>query len=179
MQSLHEQGFALLMAVLVLPNCVPIPIPPGMSTVFSIPLLFLSAQMLMGRDAPWLPAWLADKQISATFLRRVFTKVGPKLLWLERRMRPSMPFFVTRRGERLIGFVWLLFSISIAIPLPMTNFLPGVGIFVSALALLGRDGRIILAGFAIGAVGVAVTLGLLVLGVKAMNRILFGGAPPL
>ena len=29
---LRERGFGMLMMVLVLPNCVPIPIPPGMST---------------------------------------------------------------------------------------------------------------------------------------------------
>jgi hypothetical protein len=157
MLKLHERGFALLLMVLVLPNCVPIPVPPGTSTVFSIPLLFLTCQMLLNYDHPWLPIWLANKGLKRSFLQALVAKIGPRMKRVEKLLKARIPFFETRNGELLIGFMWLLFAISIAIPLPMTNFLPGVGILVSALGMLSRDGYMIIAGFAIGVVGLIVT----------------------
>ena len=74
MHALNERGFGLLMLILVLPNCVPIPIPPGGSTIFSIPLLFLAIQMLIGRDSPWLPNWLSNRKIERKTLAAAFQK---------------------------------------------------------------------------------------------------------
>ena len=151
---LRERGFGMLMMVLVLPNCVPIPIPPGMSTIFSLPLLFLTAQMLLGRTEPWMPQKLASKPIKMHYLRSVLARIMPPLNYIQRYTKPRLSFTSSKVGERLVGCFWFLFSVSIAIPLPMTNFLPGVGILISAIGLIGRDGYIVFAGLAVGMVGI-------------------------
>lgn len=171
-RALHEKGFGLLLMVLVLPNCVPIPIPPGMSTIFSLPLLFFTVQMAFGRAVPWLPKWLRQKTISQSFLLRIIAVVKPKLQKIERVLRPRLMFANTKAGERFVGVMWLMFSISIAVPLPMTNFLPGVGILVSALGMIGRDGYVVLAGFAIGCAGLVLTTLILLLGSSAVMAII-------
>ncbi len=38
--ALHERGFGILMAIAALPICLPVPVPPGYTTLFSIPFLF-------------------------------------------------------------------------------------------------------------------------------------------
>ncbi|MGE0754836.1 MAG: exopolysaccharide biosynthesis protein [Alphaproteobacteria bacterium] len=171
-RTMHERGFALLMMILVLPNCVPIPIPPGMSTVFSIPLLFLAIQMLWGSKGLWLPENLKQKRISKSILAKAVGIATPRLHKIERIMKPRLHALASPSSEQLVGFMWLLFSISIAVPLPMTNFLPGVGILISALGLLGRDGLIMLLGFVIGLMGCGLTTAILVLGVGAVRAIL-------
>lgn len=59
--ALHERGFGILMAIAALPICLPIPVPPGYTTFFSIPLFIFSVQMILGMPAPWLPAWIEKK----------------------------------------------------------------------------------------------------------------------
>lgn len=172
MVALHERGFGLLMMVFVLPNCVPVPIPPPLPTVFSIPLLFLSIQMLIGRETPWLPKWLENKRIKRVTLAKMVELIAPKLRKVERILRPRFSFASSRKGERAIAAFWVLFSLSIAVPLPMTNFVPGVGILVMSLGLLSRDGLVIGAGICVGLGGVAITTGVILLGHKAVMAIL-------
>src|SRR5690606_668073 len=111
---------------------IPIPIPPGGSTVFSIPLLFLTLQMVWGRRTPWLPEWLKQKHISQSFMLKLLGIISPHLAKIERILRPRLTFAESRFGEKLTGAFWLLFSVSIAVPLPMTNFIPGIGILISS-----------------------------------------------
>ena len=54
--ALHERGFGILMAIAAFPICIPLPVPPGYTTIFSIPLFIFSIQMVLGMQAPWLPA---------------------------------------------------------------------------------------------------------------------------
>lgn len=172
-KSLHEKGFGLIMMILVLPNCIPIPIPPGGSTVFSVPLLFLTIQMVMGRSAPWLPRWLRKKYISQSFMLKLLGIISPYLGKIERLLKPRISFTATRLGERIVGIFWLIFAISIAVPLPMTNFLPGIGILISSLGLIGRDGYVVLFGFIVGTIGTLLTTFILVAGGDAILH-LFG-----
>lgn len=172
MRVLQERGFGLLMLVLVLPNCVPIPIPPGFSTILSVPLLFLALQMLVGKEVPWLPEWLKRKTIKRATLALMVAKIAPRLKVVERLLRPRFTFFESNLGERLIGFFWLIFALSIAVPLPMTNFVPGVGIMLMSLGLLSRDGLVILIGIVVGVLGCIFTISMLILGVKAIQALL-------
>lgn len=161
---LRERGFGILMLLIVLPNCVPIPVPPGTSTVFSLPLLFLSLQMVLGRPEPWMPKKLAEKQVSVRHLRRVVEVVIPRLRRIQKYVKPRFEFASSKTGERILGVLWVLFSLCIAIPFPMTNFLPGVGILVSAFGLVNRDGYLMLGGIAIGFLGILFTSALFLWG---------------
>lgn len=160
---LRERGFGLLMLFLVLPNCVPIPVPPGTSTVFSLPLLFFTMQMLFGRKEPWLPRRLMEKQVKTYYLEKLAVVILPRLRKMQRFVRPRFAFASSKIGERLLGLFWLSFVASIAMPFPMTNFLPGIGILVSAFGLINRDGYVMLVGIGIGSFGLWITGSLLLL----------------
>lgn len=58
---LHERGFGVLLVIAAIPICLPIPAPPGFTTVFSLPLIIFSLQMICGMRSPWLPRWLTGK----------------------------------------------------------------------------------------------------------------------
>lgn len=164
LHSLHERGFAFLMMIFVLPNCVPVPIPPGMSTIFSIPILFLAVQMAWGRDAPWLPSWLANKTIKRTTLAKIIEVILPRLRKVERILKRRHFYAEPATLEKVVGVICIIYGLSIAVPFPMTNFLPGVGIFLMSLGLLSRDGLVMLLGVVIGLIGVAFTTSLVLLG---------------
>lgn len=172
LQALQERGFGLLMVVFVLPNCVPIPVPPGVSTIFSIPLVFLSLQMLVGRPSPWLPRWLRKKTIKRITLAALVSKLSPRLKIVEKLLKPRFTFTHTKLGERIVGLFWLIFAVSIAVPLPMTNFVPGIGILIMSLGLLSKDGITVMIGIVIGLLGVAFTTAMLLFGAKVVKAFL-------
>lgn len=53
--SLQERGFGILIIIFSLPLSVPIPVPPGYTTILSIPLILFSLQLLLGFHSPWMP----------------------------------------------------------------------------------------------------------------------------
>ncbi len=170
--ALQRRGFGVLLALAALPLCLPVPMPPGYTTLFSIPLFILSLQMLVGRRTPWLPRWLGRKEIKRTTLAKFVEKANPFLRRIERKMKPRWGWAGSPAGEKLIGLFAFIFTCSIAIPLPMTNVPPGIGILLMALGLLSRDGVMILIGKFIGILGIILTASVLILGSKAVSAIL-------
>ena len=156
--ALHERGFGILMAIAAIPICLPIPTPPGYTTLFSVPLFIFSLQIIFAMRAPWLPAWLECKRIEKSTLEKALTKADPWLKKIEKYMQPRLINIRAETWERFIGFFAFVFAISIAIPLPLTNFLPGMGILVMSLGLVNRDGMTILFGMLIGTIGIGIAM---------------------
>lgn len=171
MQVMHERGFGILLVIFVLPNCVPIPA-PGVVSLTAIPLLFLSWQMLMGRDYPWLPSWIQNKTIRRTLLAKIVEKASPVMRKIEKLLRPRVSFATSETGEKIVGAFCFLFSLCIAVPLPWTNFIPGYGVMIMALGLLSRDGITIGIGMLVGLFGTVLTLSILIFGMEAVKWLL-------
>ena len=165
--SLHEKGFNILMIFFVLPVSIPMPYIPGITTIFSIPLVMFSLQMLFGFDTPWLPQWINRRSIDRSILKFVVTKSSPVLYNIEKFLKPRFLVFSTSKASvKLMGFFTLMFAISIALPLPLTNFVPAWGILIMSLGALNRDGIVMLTGILLGMSGVILTLSILILGKK-------------
>lgn len=164
--SLHERGFGILLIIFALPVSIPIPYIPGVTTFFALPLLFLSVQMLFGKEFPWLPKWIAKRSIKRSSLAFMIMKSSPLLKKIERLLKPRIPIFSSHYGSRTIGFFSVLFAISIALPLPFTNFIPALSIVIMALGLLSQDGITICLGILMGIVGIIFTAAVLILGKK-------------
>ena len=57
---LGDRSFALLIVILGLPNCIPMP--PPIPLVCSLLLFGVAIQIALGRRAPWLPAYVRDNR---------------------------------------------------------------------------------------------------------------------
>lgn len=170
--SLHERGFGILLMIFSLPVSVPVPYIPGVTTFFALPLLFLSVQMLFGKEFPWLPKWLAKRSIKRSTLAFIITKSSPLLKRVERLLKPRILILSSNRGTQIIGFFSFIFAVSIAIPLPFTNFIPAFGIVIMSLGLLSRDGVTIFLGMVVGIVGAVFTASVMILGKKIVMGII-------
>jgi hypothetical protein len=153
-QDLGDRAFGLLLLLFALPNCIPAP--PAVGSILGLPLIFFGIQMLRGQR-PWLPGFIADRRVKRTDLMRIVDLATPRLRWLERIVRPRLPWAVSSFAERVIGLHVLLLAISIAMPVPLTNLVPAIGTAVMALGLIERDGRAVLAGAVIGTLGLILT----------------------
>ena len=173
-ERLKKQGFWLMLMVLVLPNCVPIPVPPGVSTLFSLPLFLLLGQIFLRYEYPHMPKFIGRKTVKKHMMVKVVSAVEPRLKWLDKRIKEGRyAYLLGARGDRVITFFALLFTASIAVPLPMTNFLPGIGILLMCLGRINRDGLFMLIGIGIGVYGILVTAMFLYFGQMAVAA-LFG-----
>lgn len=142
--ALGERTFGLVMLVMALPCAIPFLY--GVPQVVSVPMVFVAAQMLIGRKALWLPEKLRARAFSKADYAAMIARARPWLLRFERLARPRLTVLASRPLERLVGLVMLVASLSIAVPLPLTNTVPGIGVAILAVGLIERDGLLVLAG---------------------------------
>lgn len=144
--QLGDRGFGLMLLLFSLPNTIPLPI-PGVSTLTSLPLIFFSAQLCLGKERIWLPNWLADRQIPMSSLRPLIQKSLPWLMKLEKLVKPRLDKITTRSFERLAGGLMLILALLIALPIPLGNLPLGIAMAVLALAITERDGIVMITGW--------------------------------
>jgi hypothetical protein len=157
LEQFDSRAFGAMLLVFGLLNCLPLP--PGSSTILSLPILLLAPQIAWGSDVPWLPRKLVDHPLKRDDLRGLFRRLTPIVRRMELVTRPRLKILFGPIGERLIGVVCTLLALVLVLPIPLGNLAPGATVAVLALALLQRDGLLALLGYLMGAVSV----GLLVL----------------
>lgn len=153
LDQLHERAFGLFLLILALPCCIPFLY--GVPQIVSLPLMFVSVQILMGRRIPWLPGGLAARQVSTDGLTALNQRAGPWLRRIEAVSRPRLGYLTHAPFDRLVGAALVLFSASILVPLPGTNTVPGFAVVLVAVGLLQRDGILVLIGMFLGTVWIA------------------------
>lgn len=149
LDSLHERAFGIFLLVLSLPVCIPMLY--GIPQVVALPMLLVAAQMAWGRRSPWLPQKLSDREIKSESLADLARRAGPWLRFFERLSRPRLTFLTLQPADRVIGAFIFIFCVSILIPLPATNTVPGIAVGIASIGLLQRDGLVTLAGVILGA----------------------------
>lgn len=142
----EERTFGFLFILLALPSALPIPA-PGYSIPFGIVMFVLAMQLMVGRHRPWLPKSWKAKGFGLAQVQKVMKAGLPWLQRLEVLSRPRLTAVCTSRGGRIVlGLAIGLMAMCMMIPIPGTNTLPAIGIFVIGFGLLDDDGFISLAG---------------------------------
>ncbi len=158
-----ERTFGFLFVLLALPSALPIPA-PGYSVPFGIVMFLLAVQLIVGSEQPWLPENFRKRGFERKSVQGVIRKGLPWLKRIETVSRPRLTSVCTSRtGRVVIGLAIALMSISMMIPIPLTNTLPAMGIFVTGFGLLDDDGAISLAGLTICVMGAALSSAILYL----------------
>jgi hypothetical protein len=153
MAQLHERAFGLFLLVLALPCCIPFLY--GVPQVVALPLMFISVQLLWGREMPWLPERLGARTVSRTSLDTLSRRAEPWLRRIEAVSRPRLSGLTRAPFDRLVGVALVIFSASILVPLPGTNTVPGVAVVIVSMGLLQRDGILVVLGSALGTAWIA------------------------
>ncbi|MCJ2543602.1 exopolysaccharide biosynthesis protein [Thermostichus vulcanus] len=157
-----ERSFGLFLVVLSLPSALPLPA-PGYSTPFGLLIVLLAAQLAMGRTTPWLPEWVLQKSIQLNQFQRLVQAGIPWLQRIEKISRPRWTYLCTSRLSRgVLGTLITLMGISMIIPIPGTNTLPAIGVFVTAFGLMEEDGILCSLGSLICVAGGFLTTSILV-----------------
>jgi hypothetical protein len=169
--ALGNRSFAALLVLFALINMIPLP--PGTSAVLGLPLLIISAQMILGSKRVWLPRLLVERTIPAETFRSIISRVIPWLVRVEQLIRPRYWPFWRRRGDRVIGIIALIMAVSITLPIPLGNWLPALSTFLLGLALSERDGVLFAIAIMVGVAAIALVV--LVIGAAGMAASAFFG----
>jgi hypothetical protein len=151
--GLGRSAFGVLLLVATLPAFIPI---PGVAGALSGPLVVLiGLHLLVLLRKPWLPDFIARRGPQRSTLIR-FDRVGDRWLrWLERLVRPRLPAMIDHPVATVFtGLQLVLLGLLLALPIPLTNFLFGGLLLLYALALLERDGVLMLISWLAGIVAI-------------------------
>jgi hypothetical protein len=150
LDAFGDRAFGALMLLFAAPNMLPLP--PGLSAVLGAPLLFVTAQLMLGRPTLWMPRFICRQSIRRDFFAVLTTKLSPVLQRAERILRPRLPLLLHPVNERIVGAACLLLAIILFLPIPFGNIPPAWAIAAFALGILERDGLATLVGW-FGAIG--------------------------
>ena len=152
--GMGRRAFGMLLLVATLPAFIPIPIGGAISGPL---VMLISIQLLIGRRKPWLPGFLATRGPHRGALLRFYRLIVPSLTRLEKVVRPRLPQLLHHRFAALFsGLLLLLLGFLLSLPIPFTNYLFGVLLLLFALALLERDGALLVVAWAGGSLAIAV-----------------------
>lgn len=125
---------------------------PGLAGALSGPLVaFLGLQLLLLRRRPWLPGFLARRGIPRSVLIRFERATDRVLRWLETLVRPRLAMLVAHpAATAFTGLQLVALGVLLAAPIPFTNYIFGGVLLVYALALLERDGLLMVVAWVAG-----------------------------
>jgi hypothetical protein len=148
---LETRSFGLLMLLLAL-----LGLAPGIATFTGFLLVFPAAQMMLGRESPTLPRFLAARSIPAPHFARWAARSIPLFQRMEQLIRPRLqtPFQATKRG---VGLVVMLLTATAIWPVPFSHIIPTLVIMLVAFAYLEEDGLLLCFSLAVALLSLSIS----------------------
>lgn len=152
--ALDQRAFGLLLFIAALPAFIPIPIGGAISGPLA---MLVGAQLLIGRRRAWLPGFIARRGPHRRTVAAFDRRLSPWLSRLETMIRPRLPRVVDHGPAMLLtGTLLMLLGLLLSLPIPMTNYLFALLLLLFALALIERDGVLMLIAWGAGLVAIVV-----------------------
>lgn len=148
-KGLGDRSFGMLLIAATAPAFIPI---PGLAGALSGPLVMLvGVQLLLRLRQPWLPGFMARRGPERRTMARLRDLLSPSLRRLERLVRPRLTVMLDHPVLDVVtGLLVLVLGLLLSLPLPFTNYILAGLLLLFALALLERDGALMLVAWAAG-----------------------------
>lgn len=131
---------------------------PGLPAVVGVIVLLFSLQMLFGRRHIWAPDLVRKRSISKDALQTAYEKSKGVLSRIDRLITERLTWATSGPATIVVAALVSLMAL-IMIPLELVPFavaLPGLAITVFGVALIARDGALMLTAFALSAAALTV-----------------------
>ncbi|UVI39629.1 exopolysaccharide biosynthesis protein [Qipengyuania spongiae] len=157
----RSYGPALILPALI--EISPIGGIPGLPTFLAIIIALVAVQLLFGKEHLWLPQFIQKRAISGDKLHKAADKLDGMAGRLDRWFHGRLTRFVKGVWPRIAaGFVILL---CLTVPplelVPFASTAPMAAIIAFGLALLVRDGLLMLIALGAGLISIGVGAGLI------------------
>ena len=153
LDGLGQRGFGVLLFLAIPPPCF-----PGVAAVIGSPVVILvGLHLLFRRPHVWLPGFLARRGPHRELIIRFEKRFDPWLKKLERWVKPRWEGFIDHPVASIYtGLLLVLLGLLLALPIPFTNVVFALLLLLISLALLERDGRLLLVSWVTGSIAVLV-----------------------
>jgi len=162
LDTFGPRSFAILFIVLMALPALPLPT-GAVSHVLEILTMLLALELIIGRTEVWIPNRFHDRELKALSNPKFRNTLLKRIRWFEKFSKPRMAGLLEHRltgvafGAAVFGFALTAF---LAPPFSGLDTLPALGAVVLSLGVLLGDIVIAGIGLGIGAIGVAVVIGL-------------------
>jgi hypothetical protein len=143
----HSRAYTLLLILLSLPFCLPIPV-PGLSTALGAVIALIGLRLSL-RAKPWLPAAVLDAPVPSAKVAVILRGSLKVARGFEVFLRPRLCFLVDYAVlHHFYGAMIFVSGLLLLLPLPIpfSNLIPALAVIFLAAALIERDGYFIIAG---------------------------------
>lgn len=154
LERFHTRAYGVLLMLVLLPAFLPLPIGAG---AVSGPLVCcIGLQMLLTLRAPWLPRRMRRQQIKRATLARFAQRMRRILGRLEQLCRPRLIGLTQHTLPHVFtGLQLIALGVLLSLPIPLTNYPFGLLLMFYAIALIERDGALLLAAWIVGCATIA------------------------
>ncbi len=155
---LSDRSFAVLVVLLGLPNCLPMP--PPIPSVSALMLILVASQIALQRNEPWFPGAVLRGSVASSDLRRAVVRALPVVSILERWSKPRWHVFGARTGAVLGAVLLIIMAIGMLTAAPLIGQVPyGLAVCLIGLGQAERDGMLVVSGLLAGIVGAVLSAG--------------------
>lgn len=143
-----------LLVMLAVPCLLPL---PGAGTVMSVGIAGMAVSIWRGEQNCNLPSRVAGLQLSSTSAHKVLCALAWFYVQAANWTRTRMTWLTEPIQRRWLAAWVAAMAVLIFLPIPFGNVLPAMGLLLSGLGLVYRDGLAVMLGVATGLVALVLT----------------------
>jgi len=143
---------------------------PGIAVIAGLFIIVVGLQMLAGFRSPLFPKFVRGRMVDVNLVRAIGGRCLTFIEGLEQFVKPRWLAMTVPPVPNLVGAVVMMLGAVIMMPLPFSNLLPAMALFILSIGQLERDGLMITAGLA--AAVIALATGVLI-GYMAFGSVMF------
>lgn len=156
-EAMGSRSYGPFLIVPALIEISPIGGIPAVPTFLAALVILFAAQMLLGRRHLWLPGFLARLGVSSRKMLKAIEKLRPLARRMDRWFHNRLPVLTSRPFMRLAAGTSIV--LALAVPplelIPFASTAPMIAIAAFGLALLVRDGLLMIVAMLLAAGAVA------------------------
>lgn len=158
MEAFGNRSFGPAIALPALFELSPLGAVPGIPTLLAAFIVFFAAQMAVGRNHLWIPGFVARRSLPSGKLRAAVKRLRPWGVKADRIFDRRLPALTRPPWSRVVamGCMGLALTVPPLELIPLATSIPMAVLAVTGLALVVRDGALLLAAFAMLPIGIAV-----------------------
>lgn len=162
-ERVGHRGYGPFFTVPALFELTPLGAVPGVPTALAAIIITFALQIALGRQHMWLPDIIERQSIAGHKVEKATRKMKSFGRKLDGWFHERLPIFITDTAIRVAAIAAVLLCLTVP-PLelvPFASSAPMGAIAILGLAILARDGALMLAGYGAAIFAVAVSFGLI------------------